>query len=270
MKNRGRFSISTSLFNKAYLKSAWGERNKLASYERHGFAQFFYLTIAGHLEAMIAAIVKARLKSIIQMLHWDRLGPMKYTNNGQEHSLPMKPLVSSLMALLEALEIESEHAPFEKLCSLYSRVFSKTVASVIGKELDQDVQGLFRLRNIFAHSRDWYLEVEGIEQDHRITLDGNPLLLPAQRLQKAGIIKKLDFNGQNHPELMEYFYCDQALLHFYDQVIKAEMELRNSVDFLPEKYRLHLTKMPNLRTEVNDQGAESTDAPQTPPAKATE
>ncbi len=260
MKRRGRFSISTSVFNKAYLKSAWSERDKWASYERHGFAQFFYLTIAGHLEAVIAAIVKARLKSIRHMLKWDELGPMKYTDNGQNHSLAMDPLVTSLTALLEAQEIEAEHAPIEKLGSFYSRIFSRTVAAVIGKELDQDMQALFKLRNLFAHSRDWYLETDGITQGHRIILDGNPLQMPAQRLHAAGIIANLDFNGNNHSELMGHLYSDEALLHFYDQVIMIENKLRNSVDFLPEKNMLFITELPDLRAEVNNQGAGSADA----------
>lgn len=252
MNKRGRFSISTSVFNKAYLRCAWSERNRLAPYERHGFAQFFYLTISGQLEAVISAMIKARLASIRYMFHWDRLPPMTYTCNGEENSCSVEPLASSLLALLDATSAEAERAPYEQLCGLFSQIFSKTVSEIIGKERDQDMKALFRLRNIFAHSREFYLEHEGLDSDHKITLEGNPLFLPAQRLQRAGIIKHFDFTGKNHPELQAYFYSEQALLHFYDQVVEAETQLRNSVEFPLERGRLFLEKLPDLRDEENE------------------
>lgn len=201
------------------------------------------------MEAVIAVVIKIRLTSIMHMQHWDRLEPMKVTINGQEHSCAPTPLVSSLMAILESTKNEVEVAPFEKLCRLYSQIFSRTVASVIGKELDQDMQALFKLRNLFAHSRDWYLELDSLDEGHRVHLDGNPLQLPAQRLQKAGIIDRLDFTGKNHPKLMEHLYSDGAMLFFYDQVKNADMCIRASVDHLPEKSMVYLSDLPDLRTK---------------------
>ena len=124
MKPKGRIFISTSVFNKAYLKRAWAERGALADYERRGFAQFFYLTICGHLESLIAEVIKARLRSIRTMLPWDQLGVMEYTKDGERYSCSLQPLVSSLFALLGSSEETAEQAPFEQLRKLYSKTLS--------------------------------------------------------------------------------------------------------------------------------------------------
>jgi len=236
----------------------------LADYERRGFAQFFYLTICGHLESLIAEVIKARLRSIRTMLPWDQLGQMEYTKDGERYSCSLQPLVSSLFALLGSSEETAEQAPFEQLRKLYSKTFVRSLADAIGSELAQDINALFRLRNVFAHSRQLYVDVEGFP-DQTMTLEGNPLLFPAQRLQRAGIIKSLAITPQNYLEFQEHFYSDQALMYFYDRLIEAEQRVTSQVDFLPETGVLHIVELPNLRAEQTD----SAEQAHTPPASTS-
>ena len=263
MKPKGRVFIPTSVFNKAYLKRAWAERGALANYERRGFAQFFYLTISGHFEALIAEIIKARLRSIRTMLPWDQVGQTEYTRDGEKHSCSLQPLVSSLFALLDSSEMTAEQVSFEPLRKLYSQIFARSLADAIGPELEQDINALFRLRNIFAHSRQLCVDLEGLPGDiDSMTLKDNPFLFPAQRLQRTGIINSLAITPQNYNEFQEHFYSDQALLHFYNRVIEAEHKLTGQSDFMPEtgSISMHILELPNLQAEQTD-GAEQADAP---------
>lgn len=266
MKSKGRISISTSVFSKAYLKQAWAERDALTDYERRGFAQFFYLTISGHLESVIAEVIKTRLRSIRTALPWDQPGQIAYTKNGEKYSCSLEPLVTSLFALLDSSEQMADQASFEQLRSLYSSLFDRSLADAIGSELDQDIKALFRLRNMFAHSRQLYVDVEGFP-GHSMTLEGNPFFFPAQRLQRAGIIKSLTITPQNYRKFQEQFYSDQTLMFFYDRVIETEHRVRTQVSFLPETgiLDMHVVELPDLRAEQTD-GAEQAD---TPPASTS-
>lgn len=63
--------------DKAYLAKAWAVRAELTDYERRGFAQFFYLTVCGHLEAVLVAHIKARLFSM-SAFKWHNAPNMKF------------------------------------------------------------------------------------------------------------------------------------------------------------------------------------------------
>lgn len=261
MKSKGRVAISTSVFNKAYLKRAWAERGALSDYERRGFAQFFYITISGHLESVIAEVIKARLRSISTLLPWNQPGQTEYTKDGVRYLCPLESLVASLFALLRSSEEIAEQASFEQLRKSYSQIYARSLADAIGPELDQDINALFRLRNIFAHSRQLYVDLEGFPGD-TMTLESNPFLFPAQRLQRAGIIESLAITRQNYHEFQEHFYSDQTLLFFYGRVIEAEQRVTSHIDFFPEKgvLDMHILELPNLQAEQTD-GAEQADAP---------
>lgn len=76
MKQRSKSRISSGTYGKAFLAKAWEMREDLLDYERRRFAQFFYLTVCGHLESVIISHIKMRLFFITQT-NWEKGGAFK-------------------------------------------------------------------------------------------------------------------------------------------------------------------------------------------------
>src|SRR5574341_571955 len=183
-----RASISTTVFSKAYLARVWESRHQLQDYERRGFAQFFYLTVCGHVESVLALVIKRRLNSIRFMLSWEKLGPVEFKDGDQLHLCALKPVVESLVQVVEALKVDADSAPLRKLIELFGRVFPQALKDVVGADLYDDLIALADLRNLFAHGRDLVMEFED-PFGGQGSLERNQLRIPAERLHRAGIIE---------------------------------------------------------------------------------
>lgn len=232
--------ISTTTFSKAYLLVAWKSRDQLKEYERRGFAQFFYLTICGHVEGLLASVIKSRLHSI-NMLRWYPIPPMQVEDGDTVHSCPFDPVVESMERIISTLGDEIDSAPLAKLIELHSKVFPQALSDIVGSDLHQDLLALAYLRNLFAHGRDLFMKFDNAFAG-KATLDKNPLQLPAQRLQAAKIIKDFNITGQNYNDFQAVFFGDEALLYFYRAVQDIEKKLRAFCTFLPE------TRLPTFPT----------------------
>ncbi len=110
-----RFEISTNIYSKDYLAKAWHSRKDLADYERRGFAQFFYLTICGHVESLISTICKLRIDNVVNITRKLKLAPTSFNDNGNLISCSVDPILDSLKRFLPTLKEEAELAPLEKL-----------------------------------------------------------------------------------------------------------------------------------------------------------
>ncbi|MBD2086540.1 hypothetical protein H6F52_16405 [Coleofasciculus sp. FACHB-542] len=243
-----RVKISTSIFSKAYLAVAWKSRNELTDYERRGFAQFFYLTICGHIESLLSSIIKVRINSIRYMVRWEAVPPMQFNDGGQIHHCELKPVIDSVLQIVSLVAKDTENAPLNKLFELYSKVFSQSLKEITGKDLYEDLDALASLRNLFAHGRDLFIEFDGPFPD-KATLDNNPLQKPAQRLFKAGIIKDFNITGRNYDKFQALFYSDEVLLYFYRSVQKIEDVLIKSIGFMPEKSMTYMPPLVDLEVE---------------------
>ena len=249
MKNRTKASISSSTFGKAFLVKAWEARDELLEYERHGFAQFFYITTCAHIESVLINCIKIRLYSIGNF-KWETEDPCKFDINKKVHLCPFDPIISSIRHIASSLEDSIENAPLSKLIKVYNDVFPETLSSVVGKELKKDLDALAKLRNIFAHGRDIFIEFENEDPSNlKGTLDDNPLQYPAQRLQAAGIISctTSETTLQNHHEFTSVFFCDEAILHFYNIVREIESLLKECFSFLPEKMMYVYKELPEIQ-----------------------
>jgi len=240
-----RTSISTTTFSKAYLSVAWKNRDQLKEYERRGFAQFFYLTLCGHIEGVLAALIKARLQSVTHMVRWETLPPAEFNAYGKIQSCRLDPLIESLRRLLSSISDEAQSAPMAKLIELHGRIFPQKLSDILGPDLHQDLLALNSLRNLFAHGRDMFMEFDDPFVG-KGTLAGNPLQLPAQRLLAAKIIKCLNITGQNHNEFQAQFFDDDALLYFYNAVQEIEKRLDASRTFLPESVVPSIPALPTI------------------------
>lgn len=247
MKKRSKAFISSSTFGKAFLAKAWEARDELLEYERRGFAQFFYLTICGHIESVLMNCIKTRL-NMIESAHWEQVGPIECTVNNEKHLCPLNPVIASVRLMASRMKNKVETAPLSKLLQLYNEVFPAALSSVVGQELSKDLDALAKLRNIFAHGRDIFIEFEGEDlMNLKGTLDDNPLKYPAQRLQAAGIITSFNITGQNHHEFISIFFGDKAMLHFYGIIREVESALKENSSFLPEKMMFIIPELPELQ-----------------------
>jgi hypothetical protein len=229
--------IQTSDFGKAFLSRVWNDRNSLTERERRGFAQFVYLTVLGHLEFTISQHIHARIFTLLTGIDWEKLGPFTHTFNQVEKTHDSKPLGRTMRKMLDVINEKTQSASMGKLVEFHNEVFHNPILKRIGSDLQLDLDALIALRNIFAHGRDVWVEVEGIPPGKGI-LDGNPIQKPAQRLLAAGILPNLTFNTMTHGEFTLRFYSDEALLYFYKKAQCIEAALLETMDFEPEKHRL--------------------------------
>lgn len=244
---RGRAFISTSTFSKSFLAKAWEARRELLDYEKRGFAQFFYLTLCGHIESELAFTIVRRLHFISRIVRWDALPPMKYKNQDVEQECPLDPLIQSIQQIAQRLEADVESAPLSKLIELFGRVFPESLRDILGSELFEDMNSLAVLRNIFAHGRNLTMDFEGEDwSSFKGTLDGNALKKPAERLYHAGIITSFDINGENYNDFHASFYSDDAMLYFYKAVQSIEARLESFSPFPPEQRWSVQAKLPPL------------------------
>lgn len=243
----GRITSPTNRYSKSYLAKAWVGRKDLPENERRGFAQFFYITICGHLESLIVSIIKARLRFVSTFVRWDELPAFKYEDDDGEHYYSLEPIIQSVKQISKLLEKEVEAATLSKLISLYARVFPDNLKKIIGTDLYDDIESLAVLRNIFAHGGDMFMEFE-IDEGSTFTgyLDGNPLNKPVDRLIRAGVIKNKQINGNNHGEFHAIFYSDEAMLYFYKAVQAIETSLASASNFIPEQILHTKEKLPSL------------------------
>lgn len=247
----GRFFAPTTGFNKSYIGTLWNARHELSDSEKRGFAQFFYLTISGHIESFLSKVISARLDSIMQ-LPFRSLSPQQGSIDGRQISCSTDPITASLQSIILVYRAEVESAPLSRLMEVYRSTFQRKLAEVVGQDLAGDIEALSALRNIFAHGRDLYLEfdrhVSNSAFTENVTLDKNPLQKPINRLQTAGIInmRVSDITGMNWGDFLAVLYCDEALLYFYRAVKESENKLRQSADNPFESAGLYIIPLPDL------------------------
>ena len=242
-----RIFISTNTFSKAFLTKAWESRSELLDYEKRGFAQFFYLTICGHVESLLASTISRRLGSINLAINKNDSPSMQYIQDDVTHECSLEPVFASIKKIIDSLQSETESSSLSRLIELHGRIFPQKLNGIVGAELSADLDALASLRNLFAHGRNLNMEFDVNDDSFfKGTLDGNAIMKPAQRLLKAGIIKNLEINGHNHHEFHAIFYGDNAMLYFYNAVLEIEEQLISSNTFLPEKYLHFYSKLPCL------------------------
>jgi len=225
----------------------WQAREDLHPIERRGFACFFYVTVCGHLEAVIADVIKSRLKFVEHAIGWDSLPPMLCTTSAGTEDVPIDPISATVRTMAAALEAEVDTAPLSRLSQLYERVFPKSISDVLGPGLEADVKALGALRNLFAHGRDLTMEfAPASDTVFEGTLDRNALKSAAQRLHQAGVIPDFNITGLNYDDFFGRFFGDAALRHFHAVVQEADSRLRGACDFAPERAVAHIQSLPPL------------------------
>lgn len=242
----GKSSIPTHAFGKAYLEKAWSTRKELNDEEFKGFSQFFYLTLCSHIEAVLVAIIKARLNSI-ESFKWHTEQFMKIQNNGIESLCSLSPVYSSIVNIAEKLIDEVEVAPLGKLIELHNKVFPEKLSAILGKDISMDLDCLLTLRNIFAHGRSIVMEIERTEEYIRPAgFERNPLQNIIKRLITLKLITAGEITGQNYTDYLFAMYNDNVMLHFYSSVEKMENLLFGKIELEPEKWCYFVKPLPKI------------------------
>lgn len=235
-----RVTYPTHRASSAFLQVMWAQRSDLTDLERQGFAHYVYLTVCGTVEAALALAIKNRLRSIDSLSY--KSAPVTVEQESKKYRMTNQPVLDSLSNLIRNFRRSVEAMPLGRLIELYSQMFSDTLPQVLGKELYDEVQGLAALRNLFAHGRELYFDFKGQFSDvanTQVDLDRNPLKGPLSRLAAAGIIKTTKASGANYTDMMDVFYTDAALLHFYCAAKDVLERLKAANDYLPERLGPH-------------------------------
>lgn len=229
MKTKTRIVYSGLQYGKAYLPPAWANRHALHERERRGLYQFTYIVLHGHIESLLSSLLNARLRAINSFIKAGLMPEITRNEFGRDQVVSMTPLFSSLSFLSNSLMEEVEKAPISRLRDLYRQLHGKGLSEILGKDLNEDIEALTAMRNIFAHGRDVIMDFNGdsLSSDvSKFSWDENPLQRVANRLIKVGVIKGFRLSSTEADKFAGYFLCEKATLHFYDAVVSADRLIR--------------------------------------------
>jgi hypothetical protein len=222
----------------------WLERDSLSEVERKGFVQFFYLTLCGHTESVIAEMIRTRLTDVRIAIRPESVAPLKYNTNSHVEVVSSAPLVESVLQLAQATIREAQNAPLSKLIELIAKVFPGKLKDTIGATSHDDLTALAALRNLFAHSRDIILE---FEFGSGAITDWGALEIPIKVLRSAKLVPDGKFGGHNWPDLVDVVYSEEAMRYFHAATQKIEIKLYELSAFGPAAFNTkRLPPLPNI------------------------
>lgn len=243
--------VSPTLYNTAFITRIWGLHRTFEETEKRGFYQFAYLATCIHVENMLSSIISKRLDSAYGTIQYVVPASITYTENNITDECNQSPIFNSILDIISKLKNDVESATITKLIELYNKIFNQNFRKLIGAELDDDLQGLASLRNLFGHGRKMFVEFTGESTNStsngEFILDKKSLEKPFKRLWKAGIIEKYsNIDGDNFSEFLGSIYNDKVFLYFYKTSQEIEKILENSMDYRPEKGSLFFKHLPDL------------------------
>jgi len=239
-----RTQTSTTTFSRAYLERAWSDRARLNAMERRGFAVFFYMTITAHLEACIVEVISSRIDSSRWAIRHMPEQTGTLSDDSDAKGIALRPFHDALASLLRGIARRIEKAALDSLIDLFKEVFARDLVAVLGDGY-QDLIALSRIRNVFAHGRQYVLHF-GPEDENLLTLEGSPLEEAAKRLRGAGVIKSLAIEGTDHEEFTQTLFSDEALLYFLGRARMIEASLKAMVPFEAEHGPPLMVSLPEL------------------------
>ncbi len=168
----GRLGISTLVYSKAFISKAWAVRASMEEYERRGFFQFLYVTACGHAESILCNYLKAVLFLPLLTIRSATQFPVRvHTVDGIEHVISTEPEHRALQRVLQSTIDDIDRAPLARLEKLHETIVGKTIHDIIGSNRYDDLRGLVSVRNLLAHGRELYVNINFSDQaDLRVDL----------------------------------------------------------------------------------------------------
>jgi len=232
---------------RAFLQFTWNRRTEMGEEEAQGFSQFFYISIMGHVEALIAEVIYLRLVGVGEFLFDTRQVTGVHSSNGDMTTVNYDPVRRSISRIIAELSRDtSDKFPFESLVSTYAKIFGRKVKAVVGEQVLQDIGALAKLRNVFTHGRE--IRFSFRQGDVPATdWDDSQLAMPAARLRLAGILPeahKDPFTG--HAALQSLLFSQPAMLHFYEAAQKFESRIAEVLELQRERDSILMNSLPDL------------------------
>lgn len=215
----GRLGISTIVYSKAFVSRTWSKRADMLDYEKKGFFQFLYVTACGYVESVICDYLHQILFFPLHEMQTKKLFPKRpITVNGQPAAVDTEPEQRAVQRLLERTVDEIGKAPLERLESLHQTIVGLTIRDFIGAGLHDDLKGLVSVRNVLAHGRMLYVDLdESFRADVRF--EQHPLENAIKSLRQRGIFSSDHVSTLEPNEVMAFIYRDDTMVHFWNAAV---------------------------------------------------
>lgn len=214
----GRLSINTVVYSKAFISKIWTNRAEFEEYERRGFFQFLYVTACGHIESIISDYLKAVLQwPILNIEMMSDLGfpSREISIQGIKSSVSMEYEQQAVERILKKTIEDIDKAPFGQLESLHKTIAGCTLRDVVGGELHDHLRGLVSVRNLLAHGRQLYIEVDE-SFCANVEFEQHPLENAIKSLRQAGLFVTDQARNLQPDEVKSVIYQDEVIVHFWN------------------------------------------------------
>lgn len=214
----GRLTISTVVYSKAFISKIWTNRAEFEKYERRGFFQFLYVTACGHMESIISDYLKSVLQyPLMSIKVMPDVGfPCRdIVRNDIRSSVSMEYEQQAVERILEKTMGDIDKAPFDKLESFHRTIAGCSIRDIVGVELYDHIKGLVSVRNLLAHGRQLYIEMdESFCAD--VGFEQHPLENAIKSLRQVGLFVEEQARSLQPDDVTGLIYDDDAVVHFWN------------------------------------------------------
>ena len=203
----------------------------MGSEERHGLAQFLYITCCGGIEAVLSEYLDA-------VLNWPSIcvgakdaklfkARPKQTQDGAAGDQDERLMNDAVHRLLKRTQVELSSAPFARLKDLHVTILGSKPTEIMGPKTYTAVQGLVCIRNLLAHSRQLYIDlVRDPTGDTSLlpdaSFDSHPLKAAFSALTEAGLYSSQALRRPDGIEaLLMHIYREDVQLYFWNAAVDA-------------------------------------------------
>jgi hypothetical protein len=219
-----RVSVNPIQFSSSFISKVWASRAELNDEERHGLFQFLYVTSCSSIEAVLSEYMVAVLNWPVHTLATTKVfsDREKTMKDGSKVPVDSGMMNEGVRRLCERTKQELASAPFARLMDLHVTILGKKPAELLGATLYATILGLVAVRNVLAHSRDVYVEMNSDPSGGRYFLpdtnfDAHPLKPAFQALGHARLYdSKASKRSDAVMEVLTQLYREEVMLYFWN------------------------------------------------------
>jgi hypothetical protein len=242
-----KISISTITYSIAFITKSWETHAQMLEYERGGFFQFLYITACGHAESVICDYLKSILFFPLHHIKSATAFPQRImTIDETEFSVSTEPEQRAVQRILERSFEELDKASFRQIDSLHKAIVGSTIRETIGPDLYDRLKGLVSVRNLLAHGRELYVEIdESYNAD--TSFERHPLENAIKSLRQAKLFNSGESDTYDAHDAQGVIYRDEVVRHFWNTSVevgeiykqRADREKLISIGWTPALDRLN-------------------------------
>jgi len=193
----------------------------MLEYERRGFFQFLYVTACGHAESVICDYLKSSLFYPLLDIKTAKTFPeRKMTIEETEYSVSTEPEQRAVQRILERTIEDLDKAPFERIDLLHKTIVGSSIREIIGPDLHDNLKGLISVRNLLAHGRELYVEIdESFCTD--ASFEQHPLLNAIKSLRQNKLFNTENADTYDAHEAQGIIYRDDVVRHFWNSSVEV-------------------------------------------------